>query len=618
MKSLVIFILNLLLISASFFATYHPTQVDAFNDNYCKISTDYLSEMISFFGPRSDTMQQFNYLNTELGIPNENWMADVQSDGVDSDVCIIMRKYYYTAKFNLKFQPRYPLLIMKAIANIEHQLKNGCDPSRISSITRARIVELKTFLNSPNIECDKSVFTSASMARPHAIIPELKQRPLFNGTHCYSKWTYTTEFGNIFLPEILENDTFIIHNRFYLGSNEKFYTKPPNFFPENPGTIMITRRDRCPNSQLTWSLWKNTATSTIRRDQVPDKPEPLFFKPSLEINDCNNNLIPDEQEFMEPEYKIKPCTSLDCVGVEDMYQVPEECASCYSDDMNHNDIPDQCEDCNNNGISDVREIFEYGRTLVDKNHNNILDECEKEEETKEPPKTTEEEPPPPSTHETHRLEPIHQDCNNNGQDDAVEIAKNPNFDQDGNGVLDECEKRGSCFLKGQCFPSTKSKCEKMMGGVFHLLDHCPEIETTEETSETSEPEETVPETYTESESESTNPETQTENWEEPVSTTEPEKKPSAGSCVFDKLEECIDDVAKDECEQFDGKWDQKDCYRRRQKSVPQDDENLKSFIDSFNNSSSSNEDNAIAATVIVGFISCWVVLIIFIFAGDQL
>ncbi|MGD2108515.1 MAG: M12 family metallo-peptidase, partial [Phycisphaerae bacterium] len=76
-----------------------------------------------------------------------------------------------------------------------------------------------------------------------------------------------------------------------------------------------------------------------------------------------------------------------------------------SDDGNGNSIPDECEDCNNNGVLDPADI---AGASDDDNGNGIPDECE-------------------------------PDCNNNGSPDDRDIALGTSDDAYGNGIPDECE-----------------------------------------------------------------------------------------------------------------------------------------------------------------------------------
>lgn len=94
-------------------------------------------------------------------------------------------------------------------------------------------------------------------------------------------------------------------------------------------------------------------------------------------SDCNNNGTDDAEDIL--------------------YEV--------SSDVNSNNIPDECEDCNNNSILDNYDI---ANGAPDVNSNGIPDECE-------------------------------DDCNSNGLPDRYEARNNPSVDLNGNNVPDVCD-----------------------------------------------------------------------------------------------------------------------------------------------------------------------------------
>ena len=127
------------------------------------------------------------------------------------------------------------------------------------------------------------------------------------------------------------------------------------------------------------------------------------------IDDCNMNNVADATD-------IDLLTSLD----ENSNGVPDECEDCDHDgvldpaeiaggapDLNGNGIPDGCEpDCNGNGVPDDRDI-DLG-TSTDAYGNNIPDECE-------------------------------ADCNENEVSDFTEIQADLTLDINRNTLLDGCE-----------------------------------------------------------------------------------------------------------------------------------------------------------------------------------
>lgn len=104
------------------------------------------------------------------------------------------------------------------------------------------------------------------------------------------------------------------------------------------------------------------------------------------------------------------CHPFDCNGngIDDA----EDISSGTSDDTNLDGIPDECQDCNNNGTLDPVEI---AGGLPDVDGNGIPDECE-------------------------------PDCNGNNQPDRWETWNNPALDEDGNFVPDVCDP--DCDLNG--------------------------------------------------------------------------------------------------------------------------------------------------------------------------
>ncbi|MEE2719927.1 MAG: M12 family metallo-peptidase [Planctomycetota bacterium] len=99
--------------------------------------------------------------------------------------------------------------------------------------------------------------------------------------------------------------------------------------------------------------------------------------PTCFFRDCNDNAVSDADDIL----------------------------SGVSADANGNLVPDECEDCNGNGVLDPGEV---GGTLLDRNGNLIPDECE-------------------------------PDCNGNGIPDDRDIELGLSVDLWGDGVPDECE-----------------------------------------------------------------------------------------------------------------------------------------------------------------------------------
>jgi len=125
--------------------------------------------------------------------------------------------------------------------------------------------------------------------------------------------------------------------------------------------------------------------------------------------DCNNNGTNDAEDIL-----------LEVSADLNTNNIPDECEDCNNNsilddvdiatgapDVNNNGIPDECEDdCNSNSIPDRYETRNGSAT--DLNGNNIPDECD-------------------------------PDCNENGIADFYEIKYGLKVDWDNNGIPDECQ-----------------------------------------------------------------------------------------------------------------------------------------------------------------------------------
>jgi hypothetical protein len=97
------------------------------------------------------------------------------------------------------------------------------------------------------------------------------------------------------------------------------------------------------------------------------------------------------------------CMWYDCNG--NSIDDAKDISTGSSSDVNDNGIPDECEDCDGNGVFDPDDI---AGGAPDLNSNGIPDACE-------------------------------SDCNGNGIPDEYEIVQNTFLDRDGNNVPDECD-----------------------------------------------------------------------------------------------------------------------------------------------------------------------------------
>ena len=136
--------------------------------------------------------------------------------------------------------------------------------------------------------------------------------------------------------------------------------------------------------------------------------------------DCNGNDIPDECDLAD-------AASADC----NANNVPDECdiATQASGDCNFNGVPDDCEpdeDCNTNGTTDICDIG--AGTSDDCNFDLVPDDCQPDEDC--------------NTNSVRDLCDIgtgtELDCNGNLSPDSCDIAGGGSFDDNVDGVPDEC------------------------------------------------------------------------------------------------------------------------------------------------------------------------------------
>lgn len=141
------------------------------------------------------------------------------------------------------------------------------------------------------------------------------------------------------------------------------------------------------------------------------------------------------QEFMIGFIGPAGCLQRDCNGnnVDD----DEDIANATSDDTNFNGIPDECEDCNNNGTLDPEEIA-GGAPDVD--GNGVPDECEPDCNANSIPDQYETwvgiSPDDDGNNVPDECDP---DCNSNGVLDYAEIQNNMALDLDRDRILDSCQ-----------------------------------------------------------------------------------------------------------------------------------------------------------------------------------
>lgn len=141
------------------------------------------------------------------------------------------------------------------------------------------------------------------------------------------------------------------------------------------------------------------------------------------------------QEWMEGDIVDGGCFWFDCNNNGD--DDARDIAFGISDDVNANGIPDECEDCNENGILDDIDI---GGGMPDVNQNGIPDVCEADCNGNSIPDEWE-------TREHMALDDngncvpdeCDTDCDANGIPDFAEVASGAKEDVDNNGIPDVCQ-----------------------------------------------------------------------------------------------------------------------------------------------------------------------------------
>ena len=158
-------------------------------------------------------------------------------------------------------------------------------------------------------------------------------------------------------------------------------------------------------------------------------------------------------------FAFLPGWDVDC----NFNQLQDDCdiASLFSQDVNTNDIPDECEvDCNGNGTYDRLDIWPYGSSL-DCNCNFIPDECDLISGSSQ------------DCNGNSRPDECEFDfdCDNNGTQDICDVAGGAGTDCNTNGVLDSCEAGSTGVLLSEDFeggvPAGWS-----VSGIFQVTGSC--------------------------------------------------------------------------------------------------------------------------------------------------
>ena len=535
--------------------------------------------MINYYGHDSPTIKQFDWVSTK-----STWSYLFTSE--PDSVCKEIEKNIILAKLNFHYMDN---IIPKEIRAAESELiaiyTKDCGGRRtitnIDELTRQSILRIRDFFskNHPSQHfslCDESLFTTAVLDQDFSITPELASKPTFNGTHCYSEWAFKSiGIGRFFLPNTIFDigtDDNRVSNHFTETTQKSMGIKniPPVFFPKSSEVMKRTIHSDCEYNLLTWHLWRSKSSSFVQygtaiTDQLE---EPKLSEDQI---DCNHNLVPDDEEIeRQNNFNNKECVSIHCVSESDVNLVIPQCFTCKSHDLDGNGIPDQCQDCNRNGVSDVNEIME--NPDADRNHNGIIDYCE-----------------------DYTSHISGTDCNYDQKDDGLQIFWNPELDKNNNSIIDLCEDVGVCSYNQKCMTSSRYKCEKFMGGVFHLTKCMYGTNITDGDDVTKGGKD-----HNTTKPENTN------------STTEPIEEKYKGSCVISE-KRCTDNILRENC---DGDWvEDKKCSERRKIGKLEDNENLKHSIDTF---SSSGTDNDRETAIFVAVLVCALLFVGLIFVTIEL
>jgi sugar lactone lactonase YvrE len=141
------------------------------------------------------------------------------------------------------------------------------------------------------------------------------------------------------------------------------------------------------------------------------------------------------QEVIRDDLAINNCQFFDCNGnnVDDAIDI----AALVSADVNGNGIPDECEDCNDNGILDPQEIV---LGAPDVNGNGIPDECEPDCNGNGIPDSHDVALGAPDLNLNRVPDSCEADCDENGTADFVQIqSSGGTLDINRDGVLDACQ-----------------------------------------------------------------------------------------------------------------------------------------------------------------------------------
>jgi Metallo-peptidase family M12 len=146
------------------------------------------------------------------------------------------------------------------------------------------------------------------------------------------------------------------------------------------------------------------------------------------------------QQAMESHIGNVACVAEDC----NVNSVPDasDISAQTSADENRNGIPDECEDCNGNGVLDSIELL---LGVSDLNSNGVPDECEPDCNGNGVPDDTDIAGASTDLHGNGVPDECEEDCNANGNSDYSEIMAAMPLDVNRDAILDSCQ---DCDLDG--------------------------------------------------------------------------------------------------------------------------------------------------------------------------
>jgi hypothetical protein len=207
----------------------------------------------------------------------------------------------------------------------------------------------------------------------------------------------------------------------------------------------------CSDATLTVILNYNRDTIDCNANGLDDECD-IAISPVT--RDCNNNLLLDSCDIAQGAADINlngilDTCEIDCNGntLPDTYELannlvpdcnsnarPDSCdvaAGGGSNDVDHNGIPDECTDCNNNNLPDAWEISQ--NLVPDCNRNAIPDSCDI---ASNPALDCNSNGIPDSC---DKITNPALDCNQSGTLDTCDIATNPALDCNNSGSIDSCD-----------------------------------------------------------------------------------------------------------------------------------------------------------------------------------